>query len=117
MKINKHVLAGDNFCEVLTVSTAEDFTTLISNQEEADPKVVLHSHQAIEECESNRVLLRSPSGDTDILVLIISLLYEFKNRIVIDNGVGSSRKLIWLGSIDFSKVVLFSFGVPRIYRK
>ena len=48
------------------------------------------------------MLLRSPSGDTDILVLIISLLYEFKNRIVIDNGVGNSRKLTWLGSIDFS---------------
>ena len=97
LRTNKLILAGDNFCKVLTVSTAEDFTTLISNHEEADTKVVLH--QAIEECESNRVLLRLPSGDTDILVLIISLLYEFKNRIVI---VGSSRKLIWLGSIDFS---------------
>ena len=102
LRTNKLILAGDNFCKVLTVSTAEDFTTLINNQEEADTKVVLHSHQAIEEYETNRVLLRSPSGDTDILVLIISLLYDFKNRIVIDNGVGSSRKLIWLGSIDFS---------------
>ena len=102
LRTNKLVLAGDNFCKVLTVSTAEDFTTLISNQEEADTKVVLHSHQAIEECESNRVLLRLPSWGTSILVLIVLLLYEFKNRIVIDNGVGSSCKLIWLGSIDFS---------------
>ena len=40
LRTNKLVLAGDNFCKVLTVSTAEDFTTLISNQEEADIKVI-----------------------------------------------------------------------------
>ena len=66
--------------------------------------MVLHSHQALEDSESNQVLLRSPSGDTsgEYIYLVLSLLYEFKNRIVIDNGVGNSRKLIWLGSIDFS---------------
>ena len=57
LRTSKLVLAGGNFCKVLTVSTAEDSTTLISNQEEADTKAVLHSHQAVEECESNRVLI------------------------------------------------------------
>ena len=102
LRTNKLVLAGDEYCKAITVATVEDFTTIVSNQEEADTKVVLHSHQALQESESNQILLRSPSGDTDILVLVLSILHEFKDRIVIDNGTGNSRKLIWLGSIEMS---------------
>ena len=75
---------------------------MLSNQEEADTNVILQSRQVLNVCETNQVLLRSPSGDTDILILVGSLLYDYKERIVLDNGVGNSRKLIWLGSIDIS---------------
>ena len=33
---------------------------------------------------------------------MFSFLYDYKEHIVLDNGVGNSRKLIWLGSIDIS---------------
>ena len=102
LRTNTLVLACDEVCKVITVAGVENFTSLISNQEEADTKVILHSHQALEECRSNQVLLISPSGDTDILILIVSLLHDFKERIVLDNGSGNSQKLIWMGTVEFS---------------
>ena len=103
LRTNQLVLACDEFCKILTLANIEDFRSMISNQEEADTKVILHSHQVLDVCETNQVLLRSPSGDTDILILVVSLLYDYKERIVLDNGVGNSRKLIWLGNIDISR--------------
>ena len=44
--------------------------------------------------------LRSPSGDTDLLVLAVALLSEFKARVYFDSGVGDQRKFLWIGGID-----------------
>ena len=75
---------------------------MINTKDKADTKVILHSHRALPDCKNNHVLLRSPSAETDILVLAIALLHEFKERIVLDNWTGNSRQLIWMGSFDFS---------------
>ena len=48
------------------------------------------------------VLIRSPSGDPDIIVLCMSLLNTYKERVFMDNATGKSRKLIWLGGINLS---------------
>ena len=47
------------------------------------------------------MVIRSHSGDTDILVLGVSLFPEGE-RIFLDNGTGKSRKLIWFGNFEFS---------------
>ena len=45
---------------------------------------------------------RSPSGDTDILVLMVSLLDEDRDRVTLDYGCGQSRHLIRMVDIDMS---------------
>ena len=70
---------------------------LSSNQEEADTKVILHCHHALEESLSSKVVLRSPSGDTDIMILALSFLES--SRTYIDYGNGKSRKGFWLNEI------------------
>ena len=50
--------------------------------------------------------IRSPSGDTDILVLTIVHLYNYKGKIHLDNGTGVSRNNIWLGALQFKDEIL-----------
>ena len=59
---------------------------LSSNQEEADTKVILHCHHALQESPGSKVVLRSHSGDTDIFVLASSLLVP--SSIFLDYGKG-----------------------------
>ena len=44
-----------------------------SNQEEADSKVILHCLDALNDLEA-AIIIHSPSADTDIMVLSVSLL-------------------------------------------
>ena len=84
----------------LSTSIEESFT---SNQEEVDNKVILHSHQILKSNETSVITLRSPSGDTDIVALTIALLYEFRNRVLTDDGSGDNRMVMWLSNIDIGK--------------
>jgi len=47
-----------------------------------------------------RVIIRSPSGDTDIIVLCVALLK--RDQVMIDNGSGKARTYIWLGNLELS---------------
>ena len=49
------------------VTISEELST---NQEEADTKVILHCHHSLQENPSSKVVLRSPSGDTNTLILV-----------------------------------------------
>ena len=81
---------------------------LVDNQEEADTKVILHILHVYGEDSSVSINLRSPSGDTDITVLSTALLYQFRSRVFLDNGSGSSRKCIWLGSINLTSTKIYN---------
>ena len=74
---------------------------LSSNQEEADTKVILHCYHSMQEYSSSKVALRSPSGDTDILILAVSLLDI--NRVYLDYGKGKLRKGIWLNDLSIEE--------------
>ena len=52
--------------------------------------------------EGNSLMVRSPSGDIDILVLFLLPQFDGKN-VLIDNGVGKNRKII-----DMSTSVIFA---------
>ena len=54
-----------------------------SNQEEADKKVILYCLDALKEPELT-VVLRSPSGQTDIMVLAVSLISSSQDWVFID---------------------------------
>ena len=85
------VLSGDD--ESYTVSfhvTQND--DLKSNQEEADTKVILHAMHAIKN-SSHKVVLRSLSGDTDIIILALALINE-QHMVYMDHGNGKRKALI-----------------------
>ena len=75
-----------------------DIDDLKSNQEEADTKVILHCLDALKEPETT-VVLRSHSGDTDIMVLPVALIRSDCERLYIDYGNGKNRKVINLADI------------------
>ena len=113
------ILSGvlrDDFAKVLTILrcstmfiSQEDVTycltdsgvtvkeELSSNREEAVTKVILHCYHSMQENPSSKVVLRSPSGDTDILVLAAALLDS--NRVYINYEKGKLRKGFWLNQV------------------
>ena len=70
---------------------------LSSNHEEEDTKVIPHCYHSMQEDPSSKVALRSPSGNTDILVLATALLDY--NRVYLDYGKGKLRKGFWLNQV------------------
>ena len=68
-----------------------------SNHEEADTKVIFHCYRSMQEDPSSKVVLRSTSGDTDILALATALLDS--NRVYLDYGKGKLRKGFWLNQV------------------
>ena len=61
--------------------------------------MILHSMNAIKKSEL-RVVLRSPSGDTDVTVLVA--LIDDRNKVLYDYGNGDNRKTFRLNSINIS---------------
>ena len=83
---------------------------LSSNQEEADTKVILHCQHSLQESLNSKVVLRSPSGDTNIFVLASSLLDP--TRIYLDYGKGKLQKGFWLHQLNIDeqlKIPLIGF--------
>ena len=71
-------------------------------------------------------MIRSPSGDTDIIVLALALIDDLV-KVYFDYGNGKCRKLMWLGAVgmkDEEKKTLVGFHsftgndyIPAIFRK
>ena len=72
-------------------------THLKSNHEEADSKVILHCLEP-----EATVVLCSPSGDTDIMVLAVQLISSRKDRVFIDYVNGKNRKAIKLSNLNMA---------------
>ena len=66
----KIILSGDDECITVTYDSTEVNVDLKSNQEEADTKVILHAMNVIR--SGGDVVIRSPSGDTDIMILALA---------------------------------------------
>ena len=69
-----------------------------SSQEEADTKVILYSAHVISTTEGS-IILRSSSGDSDIMIIAINLIDSSK-CVLVDYGNGKNRKGVWLNSVD-----------------
>ena len=80
-----------NHCLKITQHEAFIFTEKSSDHEEADTKLVALV-EAADIANGKTIMIRSPSGDIDIIVLLI--LHEFDLiTILIDNDVGKSRNI------------------------
>ena len=95
VEASKMLLSRDGDCHEITESSVTRLNHLSSNQEEADTKMILHTVDALQTEENSKVHLRSPSGDTDILVLAITLI-PTPNHVVYDYGAGKNRACICL---------------------
>ena len=95
VEASKMLLPRDSECHEITESSVTRLNHLSSNQEEADTKVILHTVEALQAEDNSKVHLKSPSGDTDILVLAITLI-PTPNRVFYDCGAGKNRKCICL---------------------
>ena len=78
----KIISTGHDECITVTYDSTEE--NLKSNQEEADTKVILHAMNAIR--SGGDVVIRSPSGDTDI-------------KAYLDYSNGKCRKQMYLGAV------------------
>ena len=85
-----------NHCTKITQTEVTIESDKSSDHIEADTKLVaLIANASIQ--PGKTVMVRSPSGDIDILVLF--LLHQFENiTVLIDNGVGKNRKIIDMSS-------------------
>ena len=54
---------------------------LESNQEEADTKLMLHCVHSLTNIAEKNVVVRSPSGDADVTVLMLSKLVNYQDRV------------------------------------
>ena len=54
--------------------------------------------------------IRLACGDTEILILVVSVLHEYKHRITIDSVSTNKRKNVWLVTIELTERVLFSIS-------
>ena len=88
LKCNVVVLSGDNYCDIVSSSQCQPCDELVSNQEEADTKVVLHAMRFLSENKKESVCIRSSSGDADIFVIALGT----RSRVVFDYGNSRDRK-------------------------
>ena len=86
------VLSGDNNCCLVQLGNVEERYHLTSNQE-AETEVTLHSLDVLNNTDMF-VYLRSPSGDTDILVLALGIIRDHKERVFYDYGNGNHPRSI-----------------------
>ena len=75
---------------------------LVSNQEGADTKVILPTLHALGEDSIVSINLRSPSGDTDIIVLSTALLYQFISRVFSGQLARKLKKMYLVGKYQFT---------------
>ena len=89
-----------NDCKRITADSISTEDRLVSNQEEADTKVLLHCLHSLTCNQEKNVIVRSPSGDVDITVIMISKLLNNADRVFLDYGTGIHRKGMWLSDVD-----------------
>ena len=93
--------SNKSWCTKIISTIASRISSFVSDHEETDTKV-----EALVDAfnnSGNAALVRSISGDIDILMLF--LLHQFENkRVLIDNGTGNSRKIIDMSSTNLMQL-------------
>ena len=127
IKTNELILSTKGNCEVLTHSKVDIISDLVNEFEEADSRVITHAQHVLNTNSQLTVKIRSPSGDTDIVILAVSLIVEGKECVYLESGNDTNKKMLWLGSIEMNNIkrkALLGFHaftgndyVPSFFRK
>ena len=90
-----------SWCTKITSTSTSRISSFVSDHKEADTKLVALVNAF--KSSGNTLLVRSPSGDINILMLV--LLHQFENkRLLIDNGNGNSGKIIDMSSSNLKQL-------------
>ena len=86
----------DCFCltsvDGLTVAATQTLE-LVSNQEEADTRIILHClHAAQQVPDTYGIVVRSP--DTDVFVLLLHYSFRIPHQLLFDTGCSSNRRVL-----------------------
>ena len=81
-----------NYCLRLTRESTTLEPLLESNQKEADTKLILHCVHSLTNIAEKNVVVRSPSGDADVTILMLSKSVNYQDRVFLDYGTGNHRK-------------------------
>ena len=84
-----------------------NITELETSHEEANTKIILHAMHWRQTHNVN-VTIFSPSGDTDIIVLLLAFLQDHEEHILIIDGHGEDKKNLKLSDIDLEENLIHS---------
>ena len=103
-------LSSDDGIEVQAIAEEE----LISSQEEADGRIILHCHHiARNSPETFVIAVRSP--DTDVLVLLLKFSQNIDRTILFDTGTGNKRRLLNVNDIVSAKGTELCEVLPALH--
>ena len=77
----------------------ETCDNLASEQEEADPRMITHLLDILQEKEDMSVVVRSSDTAVECLLLHYYTVYGMKGTVIMDSGVGDNRRLIDINSV------------------
>ena len=104
IRCRKIIISTGSKCVSISHAGVVQVPSLISSQEEADTRMMLHCHKIATELPAAKITIRSPSGDTDVVVV----LSPFADRIILDDGNGENCRQILLADIDVDEDVVSS---------
>ena len=78
LKTDTIVFSTEDKCFLLTFAGISNITELQTSHEEMDTKIILHAMH-LRQTHNVNVTIFSPSGDTDIIVLLLAFLQDHKN--------------------------------------
>ena len=90
-----------NNCKRITADSISTEDRLVSNQEEADTKVLLHCLHSLTCNQEKNVIVRSPSGDVDITVIMISKLLHNADSV---SSLWYRDSFLWLSDVDMPEL-------------
>ena len=103
LQCSKLIFSMDGIYHKISSETTEVVKELSSNHEEADTKLLLHANYQLSQDHTKVIIVRSPSGDMDIIILFVSRFDEDSEMIHIYFGTGKNRKILSVGSINMSR--------------
>ena len=90
-----------NCCQSISLSSVKDVAYLSCKQEEADTRIFRHCQYILNVNKNAQVVIRSPSGDTDIVIIATYLLNS--DCIFLDNGTGKNRNYLQINKLRISE--------------
>ena len=101
--MKSYIFQTKDVCHKTTLNSEIIDNELCNNQEEANTKVCLHANHAVITYQGKFGVVRKPSGDVDILVILLSTTIEHPDRIITDFNREEYREIMNLSDVNLSQ--------------